>query len=305
MRRILVTGAGGFIGRRVVQRLARDPENEIFALSRSGAFAQSQTVDSVDLLNHAEIERWAARRIGNKRLDAIAHLAAVVPSKFHGAEADASFAMNVRMTEAVVSLARLYRSRVVYASSSAVYGTRPTPPITEDSPIDLQNAYARGKSAGEEAVAALSREIGVPSASLRIVAPYGPGQRLSTVIRIFVDAALSGRDLVVHGAGDRTQDFTFVDDVAEAFCLALQRETIGAFNISGGHPVTMLQLAQLVISCIGSTSSKVRLGEVPDSQGDYRGIFSTDKARSELDFVAQTSLENGVARLAAERRVTA
>jgi UDP-glucose 4-epimerase len=119
------------------------------------------------------------------------------------------------------------------------------------------------------------------------------------VLSIFVDAAVNGRDLIVHGSGNRTQDFTYVTDVADAFWLAFERRASGAYNVSGGSPVTMARLAELAVASSPSRGSRIRVGESPDPQDDYRGVFSIDKARRDFGFEPRVSLEEGLTRCAA------
>ena len=259
----------------------------------------------VDLGNQQQLRDWAAQRIDAHGLQGIFHLAAEVPTRFDTAEAEATYEANARMTEAVLALAEAYMCPVIYASSSSVYGPSFDPPAREDAPTNPDNWYSEGKLLGETMMARATERCGFATASLRIVAPYGPEQRLRNVITIFLDAAMSGRDLTVHGSGERTQDFTFVNDVAEALWLAFNREKSGVFNVSGGHPVAMKHLAELAVACVSGSSSKILVGALPDSQENYRGVFSIDKARRELGFSPAVSLQEGLARCVAARKPTA
>lgn len=255
----------------------------------------------VDLENEQQLREWAARRIGALGLHGIFHLAAEVPARFDTTETHAACAANIRMTESVLSLAESYLCPVIYASSASVYGPSFEVPAREDAPANPDNWYSEGKLQGETLMAAASKRCGVATASLRIVAPYGPEQRLRNVITIFLDAALTGREITVHGSGERTQDFTFVSDVAEAFWLAFDAKQSGVFNVSGGNPVTMKHLAELAVACVPGSSSTILVGTVPDSQESYRGVFAIDKARRELGFSPVVPLQVGLARCLAAR----
>jgi nucleoside-diphosphate-sugar epimerase len=107
---------------------------------------------------------------------------------------------------------------------------------------------------------------------------------------------MNGRDLLVYGSGNRTQDFTFASDVAEACWLAFDRNAQGVFNITGGEPVTMKGLAEVVLECAGTSGSRIVVGSVPDPQDDYRGIFSIEKARREIGFEPRVTLKEGLER---------
>ena len=299
MRRIIVTGATGFIGSHVVARLARENDIEVIALSRNGGDVAGGSTECVDLCNGAAVRAWSARRFATDRLDAIFHLAASVPARFDGDAATSSYEANMSMTNHVVDLAAEQRCPVIYASSTSVYGSHFVPPATEDGPVNPENPYALSKLEGEQLLADASLHRNITTASLRIAAPYGPGQRFRTVLSIFVDAAVNGRDLIVHGSGKRTQDFTHVSDVADAFWLAFERRASGAYNVSGGNPVTMARLAELAVASSSSHGSRIRVGEAPDPQDDYRGVFSIDRARRDFGFEPRVSLQEGLTRSAA------
>ena len=303
-RLILVTGATGFIGQSVMRRLSQERDLEVIAVSQRGGPAGVVTADAVDLENGDAVKQWARRRIAPDRLEGIVHLAARVPATFDSESATSSSSRNLRMTENVVALARDYGGALVYGSSSSVYGWPPTTPVVEDGPTCPDNPYSAGKLGDEDLIAAASTRYGFTAASLRIAAPYGPGQQMRTVIHFFLNAALNGRDLNVYGSGTRVQDFTFVDDVAEACWLALTHRGIGAFNIAGGQPVSMRQLAELVVECTGVAGARIIVGSRPDPQEDYRGIFSIEKARRHLGFEPRISLREGLRRCAAKYRST-
>jgi nucleoside-diphosphate-sugar epimerase len=119
------------------------------------------------------------------------------------------------------------------------------------------------------------------------------------VIQVYLEAAIQGRDLLVYGSGNRTQDFTFASDAAEACWIAFDRNAHGTFNITGGEPVTMKRLAELAVTCTGNHGSRIVVGSVIDPQDDYRGIFSIEKARRDLGFEPQVGLEDGLAQCVA------
>jgi nucleoside-diphosphate-sugar epimerase len=129
---------------------------------------------------------------------------------------------------------------------------------------------------------------------LRISAPYGPGQRNRTVLRIFIERAISSMDLLYFGTGDRTQDFTSATDVAQAVICSIRRKRGGVFNIAGGNPISMKELAKLVVKCVSGCRSKIVPAGVPDSQESYRADFEILKAKRELGWAPQISLTEGV-----------
>jgi UDP-glucose 4-epimerase len=296
-QRVLVTGGSGFVAQQLIGRLRREDGVEVLALSRTPTSVGDVTVDPVDLADERALQEWSAARTSRHGLDGIFHLAAQVPARFDGAEAEQSREANLRMTAHVLALAQRHRCPLVYASSTSVYGGNPPSPCTEQVPPAPGNGYAEGKLAGEALMTRAHDETGLITSSLRISAPYGPTQRLRTVISIFVDAAIAGQVLTVQGSGERTQDFTFVTDVAEAFWRAFQHEAVGVYNVSGNSPVSMRSLAELVIECVGGDPSRIRVGTASDAQDGYRGVFPTDKAHSAFGFTARVTLREGLRRM--------
>jgi nucleoside-diphosphate-sugar epimerase len=183
-------------------------------------------------------------------------------------------------------------------SSSIVYGGRETP-WREDAAIDPAAPYAREKAHTERMLAAES----LPWNALRISAPYGPAQRIRTVLSIFIDRALAGTDLLVHGSGAREQDFTAARDVARAALAALGAGDRSAIiNVSGGAPISMLALANLVVASVPGTRSEVRLSGAPDPQDTYRAALDLGRARDELGWRPEVPLARGISEWVATRR---
>lgn len=298
-RHLLVTGGTGFIGRRLARRLSEQENATVITIPRGSDRDRAPTVDCIDLRDFEQVQRWAARTVP-QGLDGVFHLAADVPGSFDSVEARTSFGANVAMTEAVLHIAEEHHCPFVFASSASVYGARQRAPVDETAPVEPDNPYSQGKLVGEELLQRAHERSGIATASLRIAAPYGPGQRQRTVVGIFLDAAVAGRDITVHGSGERTQDFTYVDDVVEACWLAYSHQANGVFNVSGGRPVSMKQLAELVLQVTGS-SSRIVLGSQPDPQEDYRGAFRIDKARRMLAYEPKTGMQEGLKRCLAAR----
>lgn len=137
-------------------------------------------------------------------------------------------------------------------------------------------------------------ERGLPYTVLRINAPYGPGQATRTVLRIFLERASKGLALLYHGSGSREQDFTHVDDVADAVVAAAFRQRTGTYNISGGEPIAMKQLAELVIRCVPMCGSTVAPSGQDDPQEGVPARYSTRRALAELGWRPSIALACGI-----------
>ncbi|GAI80006.1 unnamed protein product, partial [marine sediment metagenome] len=145
--------------------------------------------------------------------------------------------------------------KIIYASSSSVYGDTPTLPKREEMLPNPQSPYAVSKLAGEYYCGVFQEVYGLPSVCLRYFNIYGPRQDpespYAAVIPKFIRRIYEGNPLVIFGDGEQTRDFTFVKDATEANILAAESGATGIFNIGRSESVTINQLAQLTIRLIG------------------------------------------------------
>lgn len=295
-RVVLVTGATGFLGRRVAEALANEGQ-VVLGVSHRGGEVGRLAVDAVDLCSAPSVDRW---RQGKPRLDAVVHLAACIPPSPEGPDAEEALVANLRMTRSALRIGEADRAGFVYASGTSVYGSLDGAPAREDlraRPCDL---YTLSKHVGEELVELSRSTSGTRAIILRISAPYGPGQRRRTVVRTFLEAALHSKDITFHGSGSRVQDFTHVDDAAAAVSLALGARESGVFNISGGEPVSMRELAGLAQGAVPGSGSRIVASGQDDPQEGYRGRFAIEEAKRALGWVPRVRLREGLAEWARE-----
>ena len=244
------------------------------------------------------------------RNDLVCHLAAVVGIYHVLANPVGSIIDNAMGTEVVLTLAHKYRRRVVFASSSEVYGKNPNLPFAEESDRTLgathipRWSYATAKALGEHLCFAYHEE-GLPVSIVRYVNSYGPRidpRGYGSVVARFLTQALSGQPLTVHGDGSQSRCFTYVDDTVTGTVLAAtKKEAVGeAFNIGNGAATRIIDLARLIISLTGSPSS-IQLVPYEDAYGprfeDMTRILDSRKAERLLGFKAATSLTEGLGRL--------
>jgi nucleoside-diphosphate-sugar epimerase len=276
---ILVTGAAGFIGAHVAGRLAVEGR-DVRAVDR--ADADLATADLDPLLDG---------------VDTVVHLAARPGVRPSWDEFEAYVADNVVGTErllAAVARARRVR-RVVYASSSSVYGNALAHPTTEDALPAPVSPYGVTKLAGEHLCGAFD----VPVVVLRYFTVYGPGQRPDMAFHRMIAAALGdGPPFPLYGDGSQVRDFTFVDDVVTATIAAADSTDEVApgtvFNVAGGSSASVAEVLDLVGRLTGAP---VPLDRRPAQPGDvHRTGGSTDRIAAALGWAPTVDLETGVAR---------
>jgi len=242
--------------------------------------------------------------------DLICHLAAVVGITHVLRNPVGSIIDNATGTETVLSAAHKYGRRIVFASSSEVYGKNPKLPFAEDddrlfgSTQVSRWGYATAKALSEHLCYAYHAE-GLPVSIVRYVNSYGPRidpRGYGSVIARFLTQALMGESLTVHGDGTQVRCFTYVEDtVTGTFLAATKEEALGeAFNIGNGTAVTINDLAGLILRLTGS-SSPVTYAPYSEVYGpnfeDMTRVVDSSKAEKILGFKAGITLEEGVSRL--------
>ena len=283
-KRILVTGASGLLGHAAAARFSADGARVI-------ATGRPTELDPDLLTIDLARDPWP-----EGPWDVIVHCAARLPARFEGAEADAASAENRAMDDRAIDAALASRAHLVFLSTASVYGTT-TGEIDDDTAPAPVLGYAREKLATEVTIAAR----GLSATVFRLVAPYGPRQTRATVLRRFLDAALTGAPLRYYGSGARSQDFLHADDVAAALMLAARERAAGRFLLASGSAVSMRDLARLVVETTGS-ASVVEPAGVPDPEEGRMIRYRTDRVRDRLGFRPAITLAAGIADWAVLRR---
>jgi UDP-glucose 4-epimerase len=233
------------------------------------------------------------------------HLAAMVSVPESVARPDECVEINVNGTLNVLEAAKRHgASRVVLASSSAVYGDDPRSPKTEDMAPSPLTPYGITKLDGEYYLRMYANLHGVPAVSLRFFNVFGPRQDPKSVyaaaVPIFIDRAVKGAPITVYGDGSATRDFVFVDDVCQANMLAATSPAAGrgeVFNVAQGGVITVQDLAEAVRRTVGSASEIVNAAERP---GDIKhSRASIQRITEALGFAPSVSLDEGLRRAVA------
>jgi UDP-glucose 4-epimerase len=298
----LVTGAAGFIGSNIVEALVRRGETvralDNFSTGRRANIAPF--LSNIELfegsVNNGEIVDRAVRDV-----DYVLHQAALPSVPRSVTDPLASHESNATGTLKLLIAARdAGVKRLVFASSSSVYGDSPQLPKREDMPTSPLSPYAVNKLAGEEYCKVFTRLYGFPTVSLRYFNVFGPRQdpksQYAAVIPAFITAALEGRRPTVHGDGRQTRDFTYVENVVEANLLACQaRNAEGqTMNVACGERISLLDLLAEIGRITGRDVDPVF---DPERPGDVKhSLADISKAESLLGFRPVVSFAEGLER---------
>jgi UDP-glucose 4-epimerase len=300
----LVTGAAGFIGSHLCERLLREGHRviglDVFAdyyprvLKEANLAAARSTagfqlvegdlarIDLVPLLSDADYVFHQAGQPG------------VRPS--WGKDFDVYVDCNIRATHRLLEAAKTVGrvQRLVFASSSSVYGETRDLPLREDSLTRPYSPYGVTKLAAEHLCSLYHANYGLPTTALRYFTVYGPRQRPDMGFHKFIRAALEDRAITVYGDGEQTRDFTFVTDVVEANWLAIRPEAVGqVFNIGGGSRSSVNHVLTTLEEILGRP---IRREHRPAQPGDVTHTWAdTRRAREILGFVPKVSLREGLA----------
>ena len=303
----VVTGGSGVIGSHLAERLLRDhPRARVRILDDFSAGrlenlpfapAAGDRLEIVrgDIRDLATVERTVAGA------STIFHQAAMRSVPRSVADPLGANDHNVNGTLTVLEAARRAGvTRVVYASSSSVYGDRPELPKREDQPPAPISPYAVSKATGELYAAVWSRLYGVETVGLRYFNVFGPRQdptsEYAVVIPRFISLALAGRPLEVHGDGQQSRDFTYIDNVVEANCLAAEASGVSGqvFNVGCGDRVSLLQIVERLEGLLGHSIPRrhtpLRAGDVPHTLADI------DRARRLLGYFPLVQFDEGLRR---------
>ena len=294
---VLVTGGAGFIGSHTVELLLKEGyEVKILDNLCSGKKENiSSILDRVKLII-GDIRDKDVLKNAIKDSQYIIHLAAVVSVDEAIENPIKTFEVNSQATVQLLEFARIFDiDKVVYASSTAVYGEPIDIPLREDHPTRPINPYGAAKLAGESAMEAYNKTYALSTISLRYFNVYGPrmrGGQYAGVISKFLEAARIDEELKIYGDGNQTRDFIHVYDVANANKIALESHEVGVFNIGTGKETKIIDLANLIIRLMESRS---RVLFVEPRPGDiYRSVADITKARKILHWEPKISLEEGL-----------
>jgi len=290
----LVTGGAGFIGSHLADRLVGDCAITVHDDLSTGS--RNNVPDNAEFI-HADIRDDNSLRDAVRAADVVFHEAAQVSVQRSVDDPATSHAVNVDPILTILDAARDTDTRVVFASSAAIYGHPHSLPIDESHPKDPTSPYGLEKLTADHYCRLYHERYGVDAVALRYFNAYGPGQQggdYSGVISIFRDQARADDNLTVEGDGTQTRDFVHVDDIVEANLLAAATEEAAgeAFNVGTGNSITIRELAETIRDVTDSNGEIVhvdsRPGDIDHSEADI------SKARDVLGFEPTYDIKAGL-----------
>jgi nucleoside-diphosphate-sugar epimerase len=297
----LVTGAAGFIGSHLVERLVAAGSRVVgvdnFCSYYPPVVKRANVASVLDHdrfslveadLTAAELDPLVAQ------VDAVFHLAGQPGVRASWGPTFASYLdANVLVTQRLLEALCRHPRPTVFASSSSVYGESTRGPRSEDGPLVPKSPYGLTKATAEQLIDVYRRDLHVPVVALRYFSVFGPRQRPDMAFQRFITAADRDEELVVFGDGEQSRDFTFVGDVVDATLLALGAPD-AVYNVGGGAPSTVNE----AIAVIGELTGRLlRVRREEMARGDVGHTWAdTIRARTQLNWRPRTSLVEGLAR---------
>jgi UDP-glucose 4-epimerase len=299
-KKVLVTGGAGFIGSNIAEELVR-AAHEVVVIDNLSTSSLENLRDLRTMRNftfvQGSITDLSLLKQVMEDVDCVFHQAAIpsvqrsVEDPLATNEANSTGTLNVLIAARDCGV-----DKVIYASSSSVYGDTPTLPKREAMTPTPKSPYAVSKLAGEYYCRVFSEVYGLKTVCLRYFNVYGPRQdpysEYAAVIPRFITRMLARTPPIIYGDGTQTRDFSFVRDVATANLQAMERTVEGVFNIASGERISINELATIVMELIGVTCAVVhdepRPGDIRDSLADI------SLARAKLSFEPAYTLIEGL-----------
>jgi len=297
--KVLVTGGAGFIGSNIVKKLIAEGSS-VFVLDNlfSGKLENLPQSPLLEFIEGSVTDYNIFLKLA-KEVDIIIHEAArnIIISIENPKE---DYEVNVGGTLNVLLAAREAEvNRVVYASSVSIYGNSRYLPINEDDGYNLLSPYAVSKFAGENYCAAFYESYNLPTAIVRYSNIYGKNQNPENpycgVIGKFFAKVLANLPPEIHGDGEQTRDFTYIDDAVKATLLAaVSEKAIGkVYNVGSGRETNINYLAKYIIEICGKNLIPIHIDR-RDIDNVRRRVMNIERIRKELRWEPETNLENGL-----------
>lgn len=303
--KILITGGAGFLGSHLCDKYTKDGHT-VLCLDNymNGNLINIRhllTSRNFKLIN-GDITNFDLLEKIMPGIDVVIHLAAQIHVDRSVIEPKLTYEVNVLGTQNILEVSRMYDvSKVVHASTSEVYGSAKYAPMDEKHPLDAPHPYGASKIAADRMCYAYAETYGMNVCIMRSFNIFGPKQKDSGyggAISLFTKRALSNVPPIIYGDGQQTRDYTFVDDIVDAYDAVLNhngflREPI---NFGTGREVRIIDLANKIIGLCGKHGEIEPVHVAPRPSEVQRLVADTSKARNILGWKAKHTLEEGLSK---------
>lgn len=309
--RVLLTGADGFIGSHLAERLVRDG-HDVRAIVLYNSFDSRGWLDSAPAEITSQIEFVpgdirdpALMHAATDGREAVLHLAALIAIPYSYVAPDLYVQTNIQGTVNLLNAARAAGvSRFIHTSTSEVYGTARSVPMSEEHPLQGQSPYSASKIAADQMVNSFHTSFGLPTMTVRPFNTYGPRQSARAVIPTIISQLAAGKRRVALGALSPTRDFTFVPDTVSGFVAALtSEEGLGeVINLGAGFEVSIAETFRVIAEVMGVDAEVVSESERHrPADSEVERLFSDNsKARRLLGWEPEYAGMEGFSRGLAE-----
>jgi len=309
--KLAITGGTGFVGSHLVEALCARGCSIVGVDAFTDNYSRACKERNLEHCSRHDRFRFVELDLAESRLEpvfedvgAVFHLAGRPGVRTSWGPTFAAYLHdNLLATQRVFEAAVRQQLRVVYASSSSVYGDASAYPLREDAALFPVSPYGVSKLACEALATAYRLSCDLDAVGLRYFSVYGPRQRPDMAFAHVLACMMEDRPFGVLGSGRQTRDFTYVGDVVDATLAAMERAPSGrVYNIGGGCEISLLDALALCEELVGREVVRHHVTTAPGDAG--RTIADTDKARAELGWRPTTSLESGlVAQIAAAEQL--
>jgi len=297
--KILVTGGAGFIGSNLVKKLL-NISSYVTVLDDffTGKEENLPKDKNLEIIKGSVTDKKLVKDLV-KRSTYIFHLAArniIISTK----NPEEDFNVNIGGTLNILLASKEFKiKRIVYTSSVSVYGNPKYLPINEDDSINLLSPYAVSKYSGEGYCRAFYESYSIPITILRYSNVYGTGQWVENpycgVVAKFFEQAMSNKNIQIHGDGEQTRDFTFIDDAVDATILSILNPKAEGevYNVGSGKETTINELESIILE-ITSSKAGIEYIDRRDIDNIRRRVLNIEKIRKDLRWVPKFTLRNGL-----------
>jgi len=300
--RVLVTGVSGFIGSSLSEKLLDEGFQVIGVDSFFDYYPRKiKEKNLFNSLNHSDFEFVEADILeidwNNilSNVEGVFHQAALAGVRASwGQKFDQYVQNNILGTQRLLEACKdKSLKKIVYASSSSVYGDTDELPIKETSQTNPVSPYGVTKLSAEHLASLYYKGYGVPTVSLRYFTVYGPRQRPDMAFHKFITAIMNGDQIEIYGNGEQTRDFTYIDDAVQANIQAFKDGKAGeVYNIGGGSRIKLIDTIRIIEKIVGE---KANLVYTEPQRGDARHTFSdVSKAETDFEYSPMTDVKSGL-----------